>query len=140
MLSERSERQPAARSFFMTVSQADLFAVSSIRLVQVHALAQHAWLHSTHVHGRCYTRALTVQRKRTLTTSICALFAGSRGSSSLAIIECEEMREDPRSVDLGSAESDEIGGKARHGSGRLCDGMRLGRWLAANAAEQATVG
>ena len=122
MLSERSEKQPSARLFFMTLNQPSPPAVSSIRLIQVLALARHPRLHTTLVHGRCCTRALTVQRKRTLTASFCALFAESRGSGSPAITEHEGMREGPRSIDLGAAESDEIGGKARRGSRRLFDG------------------
>ena len=118
----------------MTLNQPSPPAVSSIRLIQVHALARHARLHTTLVHGRCCTRALTMQHKRTLTASVCAPFAGSRGSSSLGTADFEEMHEDPRSIDLGAAESDEIGGKARRGSRRLFDGVQLRRKLAAYVA------
>ena len=137
MLSESSGRLPLARSFFGTVTLVLLPVIVPRRLVQVRALARHARLHITHLHGRCCTRALMLQSKRTLTASLCALFAGSRGSSSLGIAHCEGVREDPRSIDLGAAESDEIGGEARRGSRRLCDSMRLRRRLSANAADQA---
>lgn len=140
MLSEPSGRLPLAWSFFGRVARFLLPAIVPRILAQVRALARHARLHITHLHGRCYTRALTVQRKRTHTVPLCALFARSRGSGCPAIVVHEQMREDPSSFDLGAAESDEIGGKAWQGSPRLCDSMQLKRRLAANAADQAAAG
>ena len=108
----RSGRLPFARSFFSTAILTITLVIGSIRLVQVHTPARHAWLHSTHVHSRSHTRALPVQCDRTLTALLCALFAGASDCSSLAIIMYEETREDPRSVDLGASESDAIFSKA----------------------------
>lgn len=118
MLSERCERLQMDRFFFSTFIRVRSLAISSTRLVQVHALARHAWLHSNHMPQ---SFLLSVQCERTLTALVCALPAGSCGCRSPNIAMYEEMREDPRSLDLGAAESDTIFGMDSTASAAACD-------------------
>ena len=64
----------------------------------------------------------------------------SRGDSSPGIILDKEIRKDPRSNDLGAAESDESRDMGRQGYRRLFDGMRLRHRRTASVAEQAAAG